>query len=707
MNRQDPPSTPQAPVPQLPGLGFTSVLVANRGEIAVRIIRAAHDAGLRAVVIYADVDVDAPQVDLADAAVHLPGRGAAETYLNAEAVLAAAADTGAQAIHPGYGFLSENADFARAVIAAGLLWIGPDPETIDQLGNKVAARELAASVGAPLAPGSEGPVASWEEAYAFAEAHGTPLAIKAAFGGGGRGLKVARTLDEIEDAFTAAQRESQAAFGRSECFVEKFLERPRHVEAQILADRAGTVVVAGLRDCSLQRRHQKLVEEAPAPFLSPAQHAEICAGAARVCSAAGYVGAGTVEFLIGADGTVSFLEVNTRLQVEHPVTEVTTGIDLVQWQFRIAAGQDLGELGKPVELGEPAELGEPPREPEGSGEAGSAGVPKSPQVGQTDAYRVLPALGHAFEFRLNAEDVSAGFVPSPGRITRFETPTGPGVRMDAGVRTGSQVPGAFDSLMAKLIVWGEDRNQALRRARAALDELVIEGVPSVLPFARAVVRHPDFTAESEAGSEAASFTVHTAWIDTEFIPDDEVQAQLAAFADPPALRLPAEIDGHRARLGLSPVALRRLAEELAALGEGASTGMNAQQGSSEASRTGQTTEGSSIGRGEASKEDDTEDGRVPSPYAGSLVEWKACEGQEVRAGQALAVIEAMKMESTVQAPRAGLLRREALEPGAALEAGQLLARVETGGSGAESGAAAAEEPQSPRTESPGAAEAEA
>ncbi|MEO5778208.1 MAG: biotin carboxylase N-terminal domain-containing protein, partial [Arthrobacter oryzae] len=413
------------------------VLIANRGEIAVRIARACSDAGLQSVAVYSDPDADALHVRFADEAHALGGSTGAETYLDIAKLIDVARRSGADAVHPGYGFLSENADFAQAVLDAGLTWIGPSPQSIRELGNKVTAREIAVRAGAPLVPGSDGPVKNAGEVLAFAQEHGLPVAIKAAFGGGGRGLKVARRLEDIEDAFESAVRESLAAFGRDECFVERFLDQPRHVEAQVLADTHGNVVVLGTRDCSLQRRNQKLVEEAPAPFLSPAQRSLIHESAKAICREANYHGAGTVEYLVGTDGIISFLEVNTRLQVEHPVTEETTGVDLVREQFRIAAGGALTLSADPE-----------PR-------------------------------GHAIEFRLNAEDPARGFLPGPGTVEVFEAPTGPGIRVDSGVRSGSTVPGEYDSLMAKLIVHGEDRPQALRRARAALDEMEIRGLPTV------------------------------------------------------------------------------------------------------------------------------------------------------------------------------------------------------------------------------------
>ena len=441
------------------------VLIANRGEIAVRIVRACRDAGLSSVAVYAEPDLDALHVTMADEAYALEGQTAADSYLNIEKILKRAADAGADAVHPGYGFLAENAAFARAVIDAGLTWIGPPPAAIDALGDKVAARRIAQEVGAPLAPGTDGPVSSADEVRAFAARYGMPVAIKAAHGGGGRGLKVARTEAEIGEMYESAVREAVAAFGRGECFVERYLERPRHVETQCLADAHGGVVVVSTRDCSLQRRHQKLVEEAPAPFLSAGQVTVLYDASKAIMRRAGYTGAGTCEFLVGQDGTISFLEVNTRLQVEHPVSEEITGIDLVREMFRIADGQELG-------YGDPA------------------------------------TRGHAIEFRVNAEDPGRGFLPAPGTITRWRQPSGPGVRVDAGYEAAMTVPQAFDSLLAKLIVTGANRRQALERARRALTEFEVGGMPTVLPFHQAVVNDPAFTAEP--------FSVHTRWIETEF-----------------------------------------------------------------------------------------------------------------------------------------------------------------------------------------------
>ncbi|MGP4088693.1 acetyl-CoA carboxylase biotin carboxylase subunit, partial [Streptomyces sp. KR55] len=445
------------------------VLVANRGEIAVRVIRACRDAGLRSVAVYADQDRDAPHARLADEAYGLHGSTAADTYLDVGRILAVAAECGADAIHPGYGFLSEDAGFARAVRAANLTWIGPPPEAIEQLGDKVAAREIARRVRAPLAPGTDRPVAGPDEVLDFAREHGLPLAIKAANGGGGRGLKVARTLEEIPQLLESAAREAAAAFGRGDCFVEKYLDRARHVETQCLADSHGNVVVVSTRDCSVQRRHQKLVEEAPAPFLTPEQEETLRAASKAVLAEAGYVGAGTCEFLLGEDGTLSFLEVNTRLQVEHPVTEEITGIDLVQEQFRIAAGEPLG-FTDPVDR-----------------------------------------RGHSVEFRINGEDVGRGFLPTPGTVTRWRTPAGPGIRVDTGIEEGAVVDGAFDSMLAKLIVTGADRGQALARARRALGEFEVDGVPTTLPLFRALLDSPEFT----ASDPALGLAVHTRWLESE------------------------------------------------------------------------------------------------------------------------------------------------------------------------------------------------
>ena len=583
------------------------VLIANRGEIAVRIARACNDAQLASVAVYADIDADAMHVDAADEALSLGGNSPADTYLNIEKLLSAAERSGADAVHPGYGFLSENADFAQAVLDAGLVWIGPTPEAIRKLGNKITAREIAVRAGAPLVAGSDGPVASAAEARAFAEGHGLPVAIKAAFGGGGRGLKVVRTMDEVEEAFDSAVREAVAAFGRGECFMERYLDRPRHVEAQVLADMHGNVVVVGTRDCSLQRRHQKLVEEAPAPFLTEDQTRQIYDGAKAVCRQAGYSGAGTVEFLVAADGTVAFLEVNTRLQVEHPITEETTGIDLVQEQFRIAAGERLRFTQDPT-----------PR-------------------------------GHSFEFRLNAEDVGRGFLPSPGTIEEFNAPTGPGIRLDTGVRSGSFVPPQFDSLLAKLIVTGADRQQALRRARRALQELSITGVATVLPFHRAVVQAEDFISENGLG-------IHTRWIETDFadrIPADPGFSTVAPEGERRTVTV--EVDGRRVAVGLPA----ELLEGWARSGQPLPAGVDALSGFD----------------GGAGTEGAGDPGELRADMAGTVVKWLVEPGARVAAGQPVIVLEAMKMETQVAAHRDGTMTELRAEAGGVVAAGAVLALI--------------------------------
>jgi acetyl-CoA/propionyl-CoA carboxylase biotin carboxyl carrier protein len=571
------------------------ILIANRGEIAVRVVRGCVDSGYTSVAVYADPDADAMHVRLADEAYSLEGVSAAETYLNQEKLLEIARISGADAVHPGYGFLSENADFAQAVLDAGLTWIGPAPAVVRDLGDKVAARNIARAAGAPLAPGSDGPVASAAEARAFAEEHGLPIIIKAAFGGGGRGMKVVTELDQVEAAFDSATREAVSAFGRGECFVERFLEKPRHVEAQVVADTHGKVVVVGTRDCSLQRRHQKLVEEAPAPFLTDEQRSRIHEAARDICAGAGYTGAGTVEFMVAADGLISFLEVNTRLQVEHPVTEITTGVDLVAEQFRIAEGLPLSLSADP--------------EPH----------------------------GHAFEFRINAEDPALGFLPTPGPVTLFVPPTGPAVRMDTGVASGDQVPAQFDSLMAKLIVVGPDRESALRRARVALKEFRIEGLPTVLPFHRAVIEEPDFT--------DSPFRVDTTWIEREFTARLETAEQADPLPAAERRRFTIEIDGRAVMLGLP--------SELLAVGGDVSA-----QGA-----TG--TSGTTL-----------PDGAVTAPVAGTLAAWRVADGDTVASGDPIAAIEAMKMETLVRAPKDGVVHLAALTEGDAVERGQQLARVE-------------------------------
>ncbi|RMX06484.1 ATP-grasp domain-containing protein [Corticibacter populi] len=583
------------------------VLIANRGEIAVRIARACADYGVRSVAVYADADADALHVQMADEAWALQGQRPADTYLDIDKLLQIARRSGADAVHPGYGFLSERAEFARAVIDAGLTWIGPNPATIEALGDKVAARKIAQKVGAPLVAGTAEPVQSAGEVLAFAEQHGLPIAIKAAFGGGGRGLKVAWRMDEVAELYESAVREATAAFGRGECFLEQFLDKPRHIEAQVLADTHGNVVVLGTRDCSLQRRNQKLVEEAPAPFLTDAQRQRIHAAAHAICAEAGYVSAGTVEFLLSGSGQISFLEVNTRLQVEHPVTEETTGIDLVVEQLRIADGLPL-------------------------------------------ALRETPASrGHSIEFRINAEDPGRGYLPTPGLITGFTPPAGPGVRIDSGVASGSLVPGSFDSMMAKLIVTGATREQALARARRALAEFRIEGVASVLPFHRAVLQDADFTGEQ-------SFRVHTRWIETEFAQRITLAPRPEPHEAQPLVRSFIEVDGKRMALGLPAGLLQgagaTVAAPLAAAAPAAAAGAPA---------------GGLAAAADA--------GAIKAPITGTLLAWKAADGAAVKAGDVVAVMEAMKMETQVTAPMAGVLQRSGAE-GSMVAAGDLLGRVQ-------------------------------
>jgi acetyl-CoA/propionyl-CoA carboxylase biotin carboxyl carrier protein len=583
------------------------VLVANRGEIAIRVIRACRDAGLGSVAVYADSDRDAPHVRLADEAYALEGDTATTTYLRIDKLIAVAGRAGADAVHPGYGFLAENADFAEAVIGAGLTWIGPSPQAIRDLGDKVTARHIASRAGAPLVAGTPDPVDGPDEIVAFAREHGLPVAIKAAFGGGGRGLKVASTLEEIPAMFESATREAVAAFGRGECFVERYLDRPRHVEAQVLADQHGNVVVVGTRDCSLQRRHQKLVEEAPAPFLTPAQREAIHTSAKAICREAAYHGAGTVEYLVGADGTVSFLEVNTRLQVEHPVTEETAGIDLVREQFRIADGDKLRFSDDP------------------------------------------PARGHSIEFRLNGEDPGRGFLPSPGPVQTFRIPSGPGVRVDAGVESGSVVGGNFDSLLAKVIVTGETRQEALERARRALDETVVEGMATVLPFLRAVVRDPSFVEEP--------FRVHTRWIETEWV------NTVAPFAGPAAEAGAVE---ERTTVVVE-VGGKRLEVSLPASFLGASTGdrpgATRSAGAPGAAATRRARRGpATVATGDS----------LTSPMQGTIVKVAVSEGETVAEGDLVVVLEAMKMEQPVNAHRAGVVTNLIAEVGATVSAGATL-----------------------------------
>ncbi len=585
---------------------ITKVLVANRGEIAVRIVRACADAGIASVAVYADPDRDSLHVHLADEAFSLHGARATDTYLDIDKLVDVARRSGADAVHPGYGFLAENAEFAQAVIDAGLTWVGPSPDAIRALGDKVSARHIAQAAGAPLVPGTPDPVTDVSEVHAFAAEHGLPVAIKAAFGGGGRGLKVARSHDEIDELYESAVREATAAFGRGECFVERYLDTPRHVETQCLADAHGTVVVVSTRDCSLQRRHQKLVEEAPAPFLTPEQEAELDRASKAILREAGYVGAGTCEFLVGADGTLSFLEVNTRLQVEHPVSEEVTGLDLVREQLRVAAGEPLG-------------------------------------------YDAVPVRGHSIEFRINGEDPAAGFLPSPGRITTLRWPGGPGVRVDTGVVEGDTISGAFDSMIAKLVVTGADRAQAVERARRALRELQVEGIPTVVPFHRAVLDTPDFVP-----TDGSPFRVHTRWIETEFADTLATLAPVRRQATPdvepepeePAERVVVEVGGRRLEVVL-PAGLGRAAGRARAANAARRPGRRAARAAG--GGTGGTT--------------------LTSPMQGTIVKVAVGEGDKVAEGDLVVVLEAMKMEQPILAHRAGTVRSLALEPGAGVTAG--------------------------------------
>ena len=587
------------------GEPFTKVLVANRGEIAVRVIRAARDAGIGSVACYADQDADSLFVKLADEAFALGGTTPAETYLDIAKLLAVAEKSGAQAVHPGYGFLAENAGFARAVIDAGLTWIGPPPSAIESLGDKVQARHIAATVGAPLVPGTPDPVADADEVVAFAKEHGLPIAIKAAFGGGGRGLKVARKLDEVAELFESATREAVTAFGRGECFVERYLDRPRHVETQCLADQHGNVVVVSTRDCSLQRRHQKLVEEAPAPFLSEAQIERLYSSSKAILREADYVGAGTCEFLVGQDGTISFLEVNTRLQVEHPVSEEVTGLDLVREMFRIAAGEPLG-YDDPI-----------PR-------------------------------GHSIEFRLNAEDAGRGFMPAPGTLTTWQPPTGPGVRVDEGYLAGMTVPSSFDSLVAKIIVTGADRTQALQRSRRALAETSIEGMPTVLPFQQAVLDDPAFV-----GTDGA-FGVHTRWIETEFTGTVEPYQGSADTAEAGARQtFTVEVDG------------RRLAVTVP--GDLLAPARRAAQPTRTPRRSG------GAGKPQAAASAD-----LTAPMQGTIVRVAVSEGDEVAEGDLIVVLEAMKMEQPISAHRAGRIVNLSAVAGATVTSGTVLCSIDDG-----------------------------
>ncbi len=582
---------------------ISKVLIANRGEIAIRVARACRDAGIASVAVYADPDRDALHVKAADEAYALNGSNAAETYLVVDKLLDVARRSGADAVHPGYGFLSENADFAQAVIDAGFTWIGPSPDAIRSLGDKVSARHIAQRAGAPQVEGTPDPVTHADEIIAFAKAHGLPVAIKAAFGGGGRGLKVARTLEEIPELYESAVREAVAAFGRGECFVERYLDNPRHVETQVLADMHGNVVVVSTRDCSLQRRHQKLVEEAPAPYLTDAQTAQLYSASKAIVKEAGYVGAGTCEFLVGIDGTISFLEVNTRLQVEHPVTEEVSGIDLVREQFRIANGEALG-------------------------------------------YDDPPLRGHSFEFRINGEDPGRSFLPAPGVLSLWNPPSGPGVRVDAGFAQGDVIGGNFDSLLAKLIVTGATRQQALERSRRALDEFEIEGIATALTFHRVVVRDPAF-----ATDDATPFTVHTRWIETEF--DNQIPAYTGAAADiaesEARQSLTVEVGGKRLEVVLPA--------GLALSGGGGGGAKKAPK--HKAKKAGSAASGDA----------------VAAPMQGTIVKVAVEDGQVVAAGDLVVVLEAMKMEQPLTAHKAGTVVGLTAEVGATVPSGTILLEI--------------------------------
>ncbi|WP_431835927.1 acetyl/propionyl/methylcrotonyl-CoA carboxylase subunit alpha [Cellulomonas sp. Y8] len=594
---------------------ISKVLVANRGEIAVRIARACRDAGLASVAVYADPDREALHVRVADEAYALDGARAAETYLDIAKLLDVARRSGADAVHPGYGFLSENAEFAQAVLDAGLVWVGPPPAAIRDLGDKVSARHIAQRAGAPLVAGTPDPVSGAEEVHAFVREHGLPVAIKAAFGGGGRGLKVARTSEEIDELYDSAVREAVAAFGRGECFVERYLDRPRHVETQCLADEHGTVVVVSTRDCSLQRRHQKLVEEAPAPYLSDAQRAQLVDASVAILQEAGYVGAGTCEFLVAADGTISFLEVNTRLQVEHPVSEEISGIDLVREQLRIADGEPLG-------------------------------------------YDHVETRGHSFEFRLNGEDPAAGFLPAPGKISTLRYPAGPGVRVDSGVVEGDTVSGAFDSMIAKLVVTGATRQQAAERARRALAELEIAGIPTVVPFHRAVMAEPAFVPTDPE----QPFAVHTRWIETEFAD------RLPTLTGTPAVTASGpDEDGEPTELERVVVEVggKRLEVVLPA-----ALALRAGRGRAAAAGPRRSAPRRAAGRPAAASGN-----ALTSPMQGTIVKVAVGEGDTVAEGDLVVVLEAMKMEQPLVAHRAGTIASLSADVGGMVAAGTAICEI--------------------------------
>lgn len=582
----------------------SKILIANRGEIAVRVIRAARDEGLQTVAVYADPDRDSQHVKLADEAYALGGATAAQSYLVMDKLIEIARRSGADAVHPGYGFLSENAQFAQKCIDAGLTWIGPSPESITQLGDKVAARHIAQKVGAPLVPGTKDPVKSADEVVAFADEHGLPIAVKAAFGGGGRGIKVARDRESIVEMYESAVREATAAFGRGECFIERFLDSPRHVETQCLADAHGNVVVVSTRDCSLQRRNQKLVEEAPAPYLSAEQNERLYEASRAILREAGYQGAGTCEFLVGTDGTISFLEVNTRLQVEHPVSEEISGLDLVREQFRIARGEKIEE--------------------------------KDPVL-----------RGHSFEFRINGEDAGRSFMPAPGTIEKLTVPTGPGVRWDSGFVAGDVIGGNFDSMLAKLIVTGADREQALQRARRALAELTIEGMPTVIPFHRVVLDDPAF-----APAEGGEFKVHTRWIETEFnntIPMYSGAPGSVDSDEDERTTVVVEVNGKRMEVSLPDL------------------GGGAKPAAKPAAKTRKSRSARSAAKGGGDE--------LTSPMQGTIVKVAASDGDTVAEGDLILVLEAMKMEQPITAHKAGKVSGLSAKPGDTVTSGAVLATI--------------------------------